>query len=131
MQLGIGSYTYTWSIGFPGAQSEKPMTALDLLAQAVEMGVRLVQIGPYLLLHKLSGVELDVAAAWARDRNIEVEVGTQDLDRASLIFLSFWKRSVVRAFRLTSFWSCGRRNKEAQRLRLPLSVPGHSRVFNT
>lgn len=80
MRLGIGSYTYMWSIGLPGAQPERPMTALDLLAQAVELGVRLVQIGPNLPLHKLSALELDLVAGWARERNIELEVGTRGLD---------------------------------------------------
>ena len=45
MKLGIGTYAYTWSIGFSGAEPAKPITAFDLLAKARELGVRVVQSG--------------------------------------------------------------------------------------
>ena len=33
MQLGISSYTYTWSIGVPGSLPDKQMLASDLVAR--------------------------------------------------------------------------------------------------
>ncbi len=48
MKLGIGSYTYMWSIGFPNAVPESPMDAFGLLAKAVELDVRTLQLGPNL-----------------------------------------------------------------------------------
>ena len=38
MKLGIGTYTYMWSIGFPGAAPDAPMRAMGLLEKARELG---------------------------------------------------------------------------------------------
>ena len=38
MKVGIGSYAFMWSIGFPGAAPEHPMTAIGLLEKAIELG---------------------------------------------------------------------------------------------
>lgn len=80
MKLGIGTYAYMWSIGFPGAQPEKPMTALELLAKARELGVRVVQYGPNLALGELPEAELDSLVKQAREWGIELEVGTRGLE---------------------------------------------------
>lgn len=80
MRLGIGTYAYMWSIGFPGAQPENPMTAFDLLAKAQELGVKVVQYGPNLALDTLSDAELDSLVAQAREWGIELEVGTRGLE---------------------------------------------------
>jgi sugar phosphate isomerase/epimerase len=69
MKLGIGTYTYMWSIG------EGRMTAQGLIDRAVELGVRVVQFGPNLPLD--SAGELD-------RRGLEVEMGTKGLDAAHL-----------------------------------------------
>jgi sugar phosphate isomerase/epimerase len=68
-----------WSIGFPGAQPRNPMTALDLLAQAREFGLHLVQYGPNLSLGTLPGPQLDGLLARAKEWDIELEVGTRGL----------------------------------------------------
>ncbi|HVN22217.1 MAG TPA: TIM barrel protein [Dongiaceae bacterium] len=80
MKLGIGTYTYMWSIGFPGASPEKPMLALDLLAKATELGVHVVQYGPNLPLDALSQGELELLVERARTSNIEIEIGTRGLE---------------------------------------------------
>jgi sugar phosphate isomerase/epimerase len=79
MQLGISSYTYTWAIGVPGSLPEQPLTALDLLSKAAELGVRVVQFADNLPLDRLSGPELDEIERQARGLGISVEVGTRGI----------------------------------------------------
>lgn len=80
MKLGIGSYTYMWSIGFPGAAPEHPMDARALLGKACELGVRVVQFGPNLPLDAMADAELDSLAAAAGELNIEIEAGTHGIE---------------------------------------------------
>ena len=84
MKLGIGTYAYMWSIGFPGAEPEAPMKPADLLATARRLGVGVVQIGPNLPLDKLSEPELDCVIRQAREWNIELEIGTRSLEKDHL-----------------------------------------------
>lgn len=84
MKLGINTYTYMWSIGFKfgdrDARPPAPMTALDLLGKAHELGVRVVQIGPNLPLDKLPDAELDALIRQARAWDIELELGTRGIE---------------------------------------------------
>jgi len=73
MKLGIGSYTYMWAIGFPGACSEKPLTAGGLIAKARELGVGVVQFGPNLQF------TLEDCHA-AREQGLELEIGAVSLE---------------------------------------------------
>ena len=84
MKLGIGTYCYMWSIGFPGAQPRNPMTAFDLLAQARKFGLHLVQYGPNLSLGTLGEPELRDLLARAKEWDIELEVGTRGLGQAHI-----------------------------------------------
>jgi 3-oxoisoapionate decarboxylase len=80
MKLGIGSYTYMWSIGFPGAEPESPMTALDLLVNARELGMEVVQYGPNLPLGDLPETALMQVIERAREWGIELEIGMRGFD---------------------------------------------------
>ena len=84
MKLGIGTYAYMWSIGFPGAKPAKPMTALELLAKARELGVHVVQYGPNLPLDHLPEAELETLVCQAREWGIELEVGTRGFETEHL-----------------------------------------------
>jgi 3-oxoisoapionate decarboxylase len=84
MKLGIGTYTYTWSIGFPGAQPKVPMDALGLLRKAHELGVGVVQFGPNLSLSQFGEKQLLAIVDYARDAQIELEVGTRGLNAQHL-----------------------------------------------
>lgn len=79
MKLGIGTYAFMWSIGFPGAEPIKPMNAIDLLEKAMELGVKVVQYGPNLPLDSLSSAELSSLLALAEAGDITIEIGTQGL----------------------------------------------------
>ena len=85
MRLGISSYTYVWSVGVPGfEQPEQPLSPIGLLAKAEELGVRVLQIADNLPLDRLSPAELDELAALARERRIDLEVGTAGVDAEQL-----------------------------------------------
>lgn len=81
MKLGIGTYTYMWSIGVEGAPPARPMSAFDLLDKAREFGVKVVQYGPNM---KLDPRHVDLLAASALEAGIEIELGTMGLDPAHI-----------------------------------------------
>jgi sugar phosphate isomerase/epimerase len=84
VKLGIGSYTYTWSVGFSDQMPAEPLSALGLLAKARDLGVRVVQIGPNLPLDRLSAHELESLVTQARQWEITLEVGTTSLEPGHL-----------------------------------------------
>jgi len=84
MKLGIGTYTYMWSIGFPGAAPERPMQALDLLDKAAELDVHVVQYGPNLPLDALTDHELESLVKRTRTQGIEIEIGTRGVETEHL-----------------------------------------------
>lgn len=80
MKLGIGSYTYAWSIGIPGHPPPvQPMDAMGLIEQAHELGIGLVQIADNLPLHKLSDDQLRALHERAKQLGIGIEVGTRGI----------------------------------------------------
>jgi 3-oxoisoapionate decarboxylase len=85
MKLGIGTYTYMWSIGFPGAEPARPMTPMALLDQARELDVHVVQYGPNLPLQSLPASELNELLAAAAQHQIEIEVGTRGVETPHLL----------------------------------------------
>jgi 3-oxoisoapionate decarboxylase len=101
MEIGISTYTYTWSIGVPGYEKPKePMNAVDLLKQAHKMGINLVQLCDNLPLHDLSDAELDVIKKAAEELNIKLEVGTRGVEpehlRRYLQIAKFLKSDILR-----------------------------------
>jgi sugar phosphate isomerase/epimerase len=79
MRLGIGTYTFAWAIGVPGAIPARPLSALDLLEAAAQLGVRVVQFCDNLPLSKLPEPELESFHQRARERGLELELGTRGL----------------------------------------------------
>jgi len=78
MQLGIGSYTFSWAIGVTGyPPPEKPLTAIGLLKKAQALAVNVVQFCDNLPLHKISKKELDELRVTAQNMEISIEVGTR------------------------------------------------------
>ena len=85
MRLGISSYTFVWAVGVPGyPQPPQPLTAEGLIAKAVELGVRVVQIADNLPLERLTEPELDRLANLASERGIALEIGTCGIASANL-----------------------------------------------
>ena len=84
MKLGVGSYTFMWAIGLPGAPPPQPLSALGLLEKAHGLGVRVVQYGPNLALPALPVAEVEELLSAARQYGIELEVGIRGLDETHL-----------------------------------------------
>ena len=80
MKLGIGTYTYMWSVGFPGAEPPVPMTAMELLCKARELDIDVVQYGPNLPLAELAESDLGILLDRAHEWGIELEVGMRGFD---------------------------------------------------
>lgn len=85
MKLGIGTYTYMWSIGFAGAEPAVRMNAIAMLKRAEELGVGVVQFGPNLPLDTLSETELTDIIQLAERTRIEIEIGTRGLETQHLL----------------------------------------------
>lgn len=84
MKLGIGSYTYPWAVGMPGALSSQPLKPLQLLEKAQELGVGIVQFGPNLPLDHLPEAELRDVVKHAHSWQIDLEIGTMGIDPGHL-----------------------------------------------
>ena len=79
MRLGINTYTFMWSIGFEGARPQRPMSAMQLLERATQLGVKVVQVGPNLPLDELRDYDLDAFCQRAQDDQIELELCTRGI----------------------------------------------------
>jgi len=84
MKLGISSYTYPWAIGFPGAIPSNPLTPLQLLKKARDLGLGLVQFGPNMPLDKLRERQLDEVIDRASSWDIDLEMGTLGIEPEGL-----------------------------------------------
>lgn len=84
MQLGIGTYAYAWAIGVPGYLPERPMTAVDFVRRAAELGASLVQIADNLPLVDLPESDLVAAEAEVKRLNMAVEIGARGIQAANL-----------------------------------------------
>lgn len=79
MKLGISSYTYTWAVGVPGSMPDMPLTASDLVDKASMSGLNLVQIADNLPLENWSSSQLKELYKYAREKNVEIEMGGRGL----------------------------------------------------
>ena len=101
MQLGIGSYTYTWSIGVPGSLPAVPMNGLRLVQRAHELGVRRVQIADNIALGELPTAELAALESHANALEVAVEVGTRGIGPSHLLtYLALAQRFRSKCFAL-------------------------------
>jgi sugar phosphate isomerase/epimerase len=109
MKLGISSYTYPWTIGLPDATPSHPLTALQLLEKAQELGVGLVQFGPNMPLHQLPEQELREVVKYANSWKIDLEMGTAGIDPGHLRDqIQFAKRTGVILLKTTPEGADGR-----------------------
>jgi sugar phosphate isomerase/epimerase len=78
VRLGLSSYTYTWAVGVPGSEPDRPLTAEDLLERAAGLGVPVVQFADNLPLHARSSGVHDLVRR-AHDLGVDLEVGTRGI----------------------------------------------------
>jgi 3-oxoisoapionate decarboxylase len=79
MQLGISSYTYTWSVGVPGSQPPVVLSAFDLVDKAEALGLELVQIADNLPLEEMTVKQLSDLAVYAAGKGVAIEMGSRGL----------------------------------------------------
>ena len=79
MQLGISTYTYPWAVGVPGSEPAVPLTVPNLITQAEEKGIFILQVGDNLPLHTLSASELAACKTLADQAQVRLEVGARRL----------------------------------------------------
>lgn len=75
--LGLGSYTFRWSIGHKGLNPETPMSHVDLLDVAAGHGLGLVQFADNIPIEWLSSDSLRDLRDRSRDLGVAIELGTQ------------------------------------------------------
>ncbi len=83
--FGVGSWSFAWAIGTKVARPAQPLTAMDLLKKARELGVRLVQYADNLPLDTLPQPELAALRDAAREWGIEIQTGTRGIEPSHLL----------------------------------------------
>lgn len=101
MNIGVSSYTFPWSIGIPGhATPAAPLTSLDLLEAACDLGVPRLQIADNLPVDELPEEERNRLFAAARERGVEIELGMRGTDPTEIRrFISLSKSCFARVLR--------------------------------
>jgi 3-oxoisoapionate decarboxylase len=79
MKLALSSYAYNWAVGVSGYPPERPMTVFDLLDQAVELGVHVVQVVDNIRFEQLQREEQECLACRADQQGVEIEVGVRGI----------------------------------------------------
>jgi sugar phosphate isomerase/epimerase len=84
MQTGISTYTYTWAIGLPGSEPEKPMTVFSLISKAAALKVDCVQLADNLPLNWTNKEEMARIRQFALSQLIHIEIGGRGLTEENL-----------------------------------------------
>ncbi|MBA7528819.1 3-oxo-isoapionate decarboxylase [subsurface metagenome] len=84
-RVGLGSYAFRYAIGFKDFKIPKPMTIVDFLYEAKRLGFQGVQLCENLALSELDKKELLVIKEKAKDLDLFIEVGMNDLSERSLL----------------------------------------------
>src|SRR5688500_3652397 len=82
MILGISSFTYGWSIGVNGSPSF--LKEQDLIYRTKRFGLRCLQLGDNLPLHRLTSDQLSEVKKDVKDANIRLEIGARGLTESHL-----------------------------------------------
>lgn len=82
MQLGIGSYTFPWTLELMTGDADCVSAPAWLLRQAKELGVHVVQLCDNLPipLHQMSSREIDQLGQQAVSLGLQLEIGTRGCD---------------------------------------------------
>lgn len=90
--LGLGSYTFRWSVGHKGLIPDAPMTHAGMLGVASRHGLGLVQFADNIPMELLDDAGRDRLASKARDLGIAIELGTQSFKADEMVrYIGFAK----------------------------------------
>jgi 3-oxoisoapionate decarboxylase len=84
MQLGISTFTYTWAIGVPGSEPDKPMTILSLISKAAAFKVDCVQLADNITLNWDDKGEMAHIRQFSQSHHINLEIGGRGLTEENL-----------------------------------------------
>jgi sugar phosphate isomerase/epimerase len=79
IQLGIGSYTFPWHVGVPGAVPSQHLTVLELIDKAVALDIHLIQIGDNHPLELYEPQQLEEIRDKLAQENCSIELGARGL----------------------------------------------------
>lgn len=77
MRLGISSYTFGWAVGTDGHRPPNALTAFDLIDQAADFRVGVLQIADNLPAAFYEPASVRDIAAYADRRGVAIELGTR------------------------------------------------------
>lgn len=78
MQLGFGSYTFTWSFGVDGfPPPSRPMSVRGLIELAAQKELSIVQLADNVPLNTYDWAELEAIRSFADEKGVTLEVGTR------------------------------------------------------
>ena len=77
MKLGLGSYSYRWSIGHKDRVPPKPLSCLELLEITSKLGLDVLQIADNMPIHTIASETLDELSESANNLGINLEIGLQ------------------------------------------------------
>ncbi|RVT81804.1 sugar phosphate isomerase/epimerase [Rhodobacteraceae bacterium CCMM004] len=101
MTPGLGSYAFRWSIGHKDRVPSDPMTPLEVLTTAADLGFEVLQYADNMPLHRLEAADLDGLSAAAREAGVALEVGIQTFDAdLALRYLEIARRLDARILRV-------------------------------
>ena len=101
MKLGLGSYSYRWSIGHKDRIPSSPMTCLELLEATSKLGLEVLQIADNMPAHSIETKTLNHLSKSAQKQGIDLEIGMQSFSAESTkLYLEIAERLEARILRI-------------------------------
>ena len=77
MKLGLGSYSYRWSIGHKDRVPQRPLSCLELLEITSQLDLDVLQIAHNMPIHTIASETLEDLSKSANNLGINLEIGLQ------------------------------------------------------
>ena len=75
MKLGLGSYSYRWSIGHKDRVPQRPLSCLELLDITSQLDLDVLQIADNMPIHTIESETLKDLSKSANNLGINLEIG--------------------------------------------------------
>ena len=101
MKLGLGSYSYRWSIGHKDRTPSSPITCIELLGITSKLDLDVLQIADNMPVHNIETQTLDQLYRTAQKQGINLEIGMQSFSTESIkLYLDIAQRLDARILRI-------------------------------